>query len=213
MRNVGNSVEGTGYGCELPAMVRDWRAVWSSVPGTTEQLAPFGIATLAAGGSEGNDGHMANMRWSETANFGVWDNPKLPHSFGAQLYDLGDPYGHSGTSDGNTLTPAGNETRCCATFQNCQHPAHNWTCTAEQNATNDACVAQGHRLQACSDKYYCANPNPATGSYSSQCAQWNSSLWWGTLKAVEPLVRKNSPSGVVANNFVRRHHSRLTSML
>ena len=51
MQYVGNSAEGTGYGCELPAMVRDWRAVWSRVPDTTDPLAPFGIATLAAGAS------------------------------------------------------------------------------------------------------------------------------------------------------------------
>ena len=47
---------------QLPAMVADWRAVWSATPGTTDPLAPFGVATLAAGGSEGNAGHMAAMR-------------------------------------------------------------------------------------------------------------------------------------------------------
>jgi hypothetical protein len=65
-------------------------------------------------------------------------------------------------------------------------------------------VAEGHQLKACTDKYYCANPDPATDRYGPQCAKWNTSLWWGTLKTVEPLVRKNAPSGVVANNFVRR---------
>jgi hypothetical protein len=85
MENVGNSAEGTGYGCELQTMVQQWRAIWSASPGTTAPLAPFGIATLAAGGSEGNDGHMANMRWSQTANYGSWDNPKMPNTFGAQL--------------------------------------------------------------------------------------------------------------------------------
>jgi hypothetical protein len=28
-------------------MVADWRAVWSATPGTTDPLAPFGVATLA----------------------------------------------------------------------------------------------------------------------------------------------------------------------
>ena len=85
MENVGNSVDGTGYGCELPAMVASWRKIWSSTSGTTDPMAPFGIATLAAGGSEGNNGHIANMRWSEQANYGVWDNPALPNTFGAQI--------------------------------------------------------------------------------------------------------------------------------
>jgi hypothetical protein len=66
--------------------------VWSATPGTTEPLAPFGVATLAAGGSEGNAAHMAAMRWAQQANYGQWDNPALPNSFGAQLYDLGDPW-------------------------------------------------------------------------------------------------------------------------
>jgi hypothetical protein len=33
MREVGSSLSGIGYGCELPAMVADWRAVWSATPG------------------------------------------------------------------------------------------------------------------------------------------------------------------------------------
>ena len=100
---VGNVLNGSGYGCELPAMVADWRSVWSATSGTTAPLAPFGIATLAAGGSEGHSGAMAAMRWSQTANYGHFDNPALPATFGAQLYDLGDPWAHSGTGDGNTL--------------------------------------------------------------------------------------------------------------
>ena len=100
---VGNVLNGSGYGCELPAMVADWRSVWSATPGTTAPLAPFGIVTLAAGGSEGHSGAMAAMRWSQTANYGHFDNPALPATFGAQLYDLGDPWAHSGTGDGNTL--------------------------------------------------------------------------------------------------------------
>lgn len=50
---TGNSAQGTGYGCALPAMVASWRALFSAEAGTTDPLAPFGIATLAAGGSEG----------------------------------------------------------------------------------------------------------------------------------------------------------------
>jgi hypothetical protein len=60
---MGNSKDGTGYGCALPAMVNLWRSVWQA-----PRSAIFGIATLAAGGSEGPGWHMAGMRWSETAN-------------------------------------------------------------------------------------------------------------------------------------------------
>ena len=48
-----------------------------------------------------------------------------------QLYDLGDPWGASGTGDGNALNRQGNATQCCKTFENC-HPAA--SCTAAQNA-------------------------------------------------------------------------------
>jgi hypothetical protein len=84
---MGNSAQGTGYGCELPAMVELWRSVWRAQPD-----AVFGVATLAAGGSEGNGQHMAGMRWSETSNFGTLPSPAMPNSFVAQVYDLGDPW-------------------------------------------------------------------------------------------------------------------------
>jgi hypothetical protein len=71
---------GSGYGCSLPAMVNAWRSVWRA-----EETALFGIATLAAGGSEGAGQHMAGMRWSQTANYGYWPNPALPNTFGAQV--------------------------------------------------------------------------------------------------------------------------------
>ena len=86
---MGNSLDGTGYGCSLPAMVNSWRSVWRAAPS-----ALFGIATLAPGGSEGSGQHMAGMRWSQTANYGYWPNPALPNSFGAQVYDLADPVKH-----------------------------------------------------------------------------------------------------------------------
>eukprot|EP01052_Picozoa_sp_SAG31_P071631 SAG31_NODE_30554_length_379_cov_1.064286_1_plen_45_part_10 len=45
---MGNSKDGVGYGCSLPAMIRSWRDVWT---GTDKEKADrlFGIATLAAG--------------------------------------------------------------------------------------------------------------------------------------------------------------------
>ena len=77
---MGNSQQNTGYGCSLPAMVRSWKSVWRA-----SAKALFGVATLAAGGSEGSGQHMAGMRWSQTGNFGSWPNPAMPHSFGAQV--------------------------------------------------------------------------------------------------------------------------------
>ena len=35
---------------------------------------------------------MGGMRWSQTANYGVLPNPRMPNSFLAQVYDLGDPW-------------------------------------------------------------------------------------------------------------------------
>ena len=56
-------------------MVDLWRKTWSKVPGTTDPLAPFGIVTLASGGSEGG-ADIGGMRWSQTANYGYWDDAK-----------------------------------------------------------------------------------------------------------------------------------------
>jgi hypothetical protein len=62
-------------------MINNWRDIWA---GDAEQ-ALFGVATLAAGGSEGPSWHMSGMRWSQTGNYGVWPNPAMPNSFGAQV--------------------------------------------------------------------------------------------------------------------------------
>lgn len=91
----GNSLRKEGYGCELPAMVKSWRASWWA-----SDTALFGVATLAAGGSEGNGHHMAGIRWSETTNFGVLPSPALPLSFLAQVYDLPDPWASMGDQPG-----------------------------------------------------------------------------------------------------------------
>ena len=62
-------------------MVAEWRRLWSATAGTTDPLAPFGVVSLAAGGSEGHPDNMAGMRWSQTANFGELPNPALPGGF------------------------------------------------------------------------------------------------------------------------------------
>ena len=215
--DTGNALDGTGYGCALSAMVASWRELFSAEAGTTDPLAPFGIATLAAGGSEGaGPSAMSGMRWSQTGNFGRWDNPALPNTFGAQLYDLADPWGHSGTGDGdkrnghcvnqsavNSPWVKGNQTRCCKEWVGCKGSQ----CTVAQNVSLAHCAAR-HQSKACADTQDCALPNPATGQHGTNCT-WNSSLWWGTLKPLENLVKANQPSGIPGNNFMGGIHPRL----
>jgi hypothetical protein len=61
---------GTGYSCLMPKLVEEWRRLWSTTPGTTDPLAPFGLVTLPNTGSEGGS-DIGGMRWSQTANYGV----------------------------------------------------------------------------------------------------------------------------------------------
>ena len=88
---MGNSAQRVGYGCMMPALVDLWRTEWSREPNTTDPLAPFGVVTLAAGGSEGGM-DIGGMRWSQTANYGVLPNAAMPNTFLAQAFDLGDPF-------------------------------------------------------------------------------------------------------------------------
>ena len=77
---MGNSAQRIGYGCMLPTMVDLWRKSWSKVPGTTDPLAPFGVVSLASGGSEGGP-DIGGMRFSQTANYGTLPSPDMPNSF------------------------------------------------------------------------------------------------------------------------------------
>jgi hypothetical protein len=78
------------------------------MPGTTDPLAPFGVATLAAGGQWPRFACCAQRIAAMCSELpseppaGEGTTP-LPHSFGAQLYDLGDPW-HV-VKDGNPLQP------------------------------------------------------------------------------------------------------------
>lgn len=54
MYDAGSYVDGTGYGCMMARLIESWRSVWSTVPGTTNPQAPFGLVTLADGTDEGN---------------------------------------------------------------------------------------------------------------------------------------------------------------
>ena len=60
-------------------MVTEWRRQWSFVNGTTSGDVPFGVVTLAAGGSEGHDENMAGMRWSQTVSGTVFEGRCTTH--------------------------------------------------------------------------------------------------------------------------------------
>lgn len=87
----GNVLEGTGYACSLVTIVTDWRQLWSSTPGTTASNVPFGIFTIAPGGSEGDTNGLPPFRLAQTGNYGQLPSPSLPNTFLIPTHDLGDP--------------------------------------------------------------------------------------------------------------------------
>ena len=87
----GNSMLKFGYSCLMPVLVGEWRALWSRTPGTTDPLAPFGVVTLAASGSEGG-ADLGSMRLAQLAGYGVLPNAAMPNTFLAQAHDLDDPF-------------------------------------------------------------------------------------------------------------------------
>lgn len=107
----GNSALKTGYSCLAPALVAQYRALWSAAPGTTPADAPFGLVTLPSTGGEGG-ASIGTMRWAQTGSYGTAPNPAMPNVFVAQGYDLGDPwsndtcYGKEKCHD-NSVPPAG----------------------------------------------------------------------------------------------------------
>ena len=137
----GNSQANVGYACLQRNLVKGWRDIWSSEPGTTDPLAPFGIVTLASSGSEGGP-HMGAMRWAQTASFGILPNADMPNTFLAQAYDLDDEWG---PGEG----PCMNEWACC--------PPPAWH-AATQNMT--ACNLGTHNNPHLCDKACAADDIP-----------------------------------------------------
>ena len=99
----GNSLLKFGYSCLMPVLVSEWRALWSRTPGTTDPMAPFGVVTLAASGSEGG-ADLGSMRLAQTAGYGVLPNAALPNTFLVQALDLDDPWANQTCSN----------IKCCA---------------------------------------------------------------------------------------------------
>jgi hypothetical protein len=87
----GNSDRSSGYACLMERLVASWRRQWSSEPGTTDPLAPFGLVTLAPSGGEGSP-DIGTMRLAQVASYGVLPNPVMPRTFVAQAFDLNDPF-------------------------------------------------------------------------------------------------------------------------
>eukprot|EP00040_Diaphanoeca_grandis_P042178 m.264329 g.264329 ORF g.264329 m.264329 type:complete len:830 (+) comp55607_c0_seq1:15-2504(+) len=139
---MGNSLKGVGYGCMLPAMVELWRAKWSQTQGTTHPLAPFGVVTLASGGSEGGN-DIGGMRWSQTSNFGTLPSPQIPNSFLAHAYDLGDPW-----TGGTPCTGW----QCCANDYNASNCA--------QHTKNDTSMCTASCLAQLNTSFYMGPIHP-----------------------------------------------------
>eukprot|EP01060_Flectonema_neradi_P032102 TRINITY_DN5040_c0_g2_i2.p1 TRINITY_DN5040_c0_g2~~TRINITY_DN5040_c0_g2_i2.p1 ORF type:complete len:610 (+),score=126.46 TRINITY_DN5040_c0_g2_i2:77-1906(+) len=103
----GNSERSTGYACEVPNMIAEWRATLSKEPNTTSPEAPFGLVTLAPTGSEGHP-DMGGMYAAQMGSYGNVPNAAMPNTFLAHAFDLGDPWSnttcyHNGCCDNFTL--------------------------------------------------------------------------------------------------------------
>lgn len=90
--DAGNYLDKTGYACLFPAMIADWRASWSLVPGTTDPLAPFVFSTIADGSDESFGINMARLRLAQTASYGIVPNAAMPNTAQALAHHLGDPW-------------------------------------------------------------------------------------------------------------------------
>lgn len=63
----------SGYQCQLAALIKSWRSLFSAVPGTTQPDMPFGVVTLAGGAGEGGYtwspyNHVAYPRFEACTN-------------------------------------------------------------------------------------------------------------------------------------------------
>jgi len=108
----------------MPVLVREWRALWSETPGTTDPNAPFGVVTLASSGSEGG-ADLGSMRLAQTAGYGVLPNPAMPNTFLVQALDLDDPFINTTCSD----------IKCCPYDFNASHHKTCDGCDAYCNST------------------------------------------------------------------------------
>ena len=97
--NSGSVQSAQLYGCQLPAMIDDWRQKWQA--GThglvRGDALSFGFVQLAAWVVNGpSSANIALTRWYMTAAQNTVLNSRMPNVFMASAYDLGDsksPFG------------------------------------------------------------------------------------------------------------------------
>ena len=188
-------------------MIDSWRSAWTGAPADKASRL-FGIATLAAGGSEGAGTHMAGLRWSQTGNYGVWPNPRMPNTFGAQLYDLGDPWSNAGDGNRPVINQSSGQPSQPITRSCCLAPqkAFNWT--GDGPGCPNVNATEPFMRKACYDKFGCALPDPITGKYGPLCATFDAGDWPQEMRAVAKLVQQNAPSGEPGTNFMGGIHPR-----
>lgn len=80
----------SGYACMMPALVSEFRKVWSAASSTDPQ-APFGLVSLSSHDSEGAK-DMASFRWAQQGSMGTVPNKLMPNTFMAHAFDLQDPW-------------------------------------------------------------------------------------------------------------------------
>ena len=165
-------------------MVAAWRELWSATKATSSPTTPFGLVTIAPGGSEGAGYHLSAFRWAQTANYGTLPNKLMPRTFAAQAYDLRDPWAGPGS---------GNYGRC--TFNKSIHGY----CGAPSTDPESGKLSGGNA---------CCNCGGPPFSDPKRCA-WSDdlSLWNANLAGLAPLIRNNSQT----NFFMGPIHPRLKS--
>ena len=118
----GSYSKSTGYACQMPTMIKKWREEWSTVDGTTDPEAPFGLVVLPGSGGEGG-ANMGAMRIAQTASYGTLPNAAMPNTFLAQAYDLNDPWGDKTCYGLSCCWNRYNESACTASLAKKGFPA------------------------------------------------------------------------------------------
>jgi sialate O-acetylesterase len=65
------------YGCSFPAMISEWRRVWSE-NSPTDSSFPFGFVQLAAWRANYAGSEFPVIRWHQTADVGYVPNDAMP---------------------------------------------------------------------------------------------------------------------------------------
>jgi hypothetical protein len=94
-----NMGRAAAYTCQIQALMRTWRTLWhAGSGGQTSATFPLGVVQLAGCTSAPGDATFGftALRWAQTAQLGSLPNSKMPNTFLATAYDLGDsgsPFG------------------------------------------------------------------------------------------------------------------------